>query len=96
MIWQIIPTFGEFVLAIVMWFACFFIGFLLTENVHTAIWMKVEAFDMRPFNCRKCLTTHITWICFTMLAYLSGWRYLYLGAMAAAWTYYILAHRDYE
>lgn len=91
----LIPTLGELVLSMVIWGLCFFVGFLLTENANTALWLKLQPLlDMRPFNCRLCLTTHITLVTFLIIAYLGGWHFLYLGAAGTIWTFYILSHRD--
>lgn len=92
----VIPTLPEVVISMALWLACFVGGFLLTENANTAIWLKLTFLDMRPFNCRLCLSTHLTWLSFLFAAYAGGWHFLYLGAMGSCWIYYILSHRDDE
>lgn len=91
------PDVTELTVSILIWFACFFAGFLLTENSNTALWLKLPPLlDMRPFNCRLCCSTHLTWLSFLFAAYAGGWHYLYLGAMGSLWTWHILKHRDDE
>lgn len=91
-----IPTAWELIASMVIWMLCFFAGFMLTENQNTALWLHIQAFDMKPFSCRKCLSTHLTWLSFLFAAYAGGWHFLYLGAMGSWWMYYILNHRHEE
>lgn len=90
-----IPGLVDWVFAAFIWLDAFIAGYLLTEH-RDALWLKLpRLLDMRPFNCRLCMTCHLTWMGFGALGF---WRpcYWILGVAATAWTWYILSHRDDE
>lgn len=88
MIWQIIPTFCEFIAIFFTTLVCYVTAWMLTSNANTAIWMKLEMFDLRPFNCPICLNFWTTLFGFVILAYALNPFFLLWGTIAAGMTTY--------
>lgn len=65
----------QFILLILTTIISFILGYYLTETKYDI--SKYKLFNMKPFNCRKCLTFHITWVLNTILALL--FNSLYMG-----------------
>lgn len=89
-----IPSIWQFTGMVIIWFTAFFLGFLLTEQKDCALFLKYPAlFDMRPFNCRTCLSTHLHWITCVFCAYFNSPYWLIWVMPGSVWMYYILSKR---
>lgn len=49
-----------------------FFGWLLTENNRWSLTRISPFFDRKPFNCRPCLTFHLLWIMYVLVAFVTG------------------------
>lgn len=76
-----------FILFISINILAFIIGRLLTlDTSKWPVWL-----NMKPFNCRKCLTTHISWVLNTFIGLLIGnWIYIIAGIIVAGVIYYLI------
>ncbi len=45
-----------------------FLGWLLTQNKRWTLSRLSSFFDRKPFNCRPCLTFHLLWAMYTLVA----------------------------
>ena len=51
--------------------------------------------DTKPFNCKKCLSTHSAWVMHTFIALCIGnWIYFICGIIAAVAIYKLIDHED--
>lgn len=86
----------EFILAIAVMLLSFVLGYELTEG-RLPLREISPMFDMKPFSCRLCLSTHITWIAETCLAILfASWPLFAFGLACAAAVYYAIWHDTKE
>lgn len=54
-----------------------------------------ECLDFKPINCRKCLSTHISWVLNTLVATLiNSWFYFIIGILTAGVIFYLLDRED--
>lgn len=47
-----------------------FFGWLFTENSRWALTRIWSGFGRKPFNCRPCLTFHLLWIMYMVVAFM--------------------------
>lgn len=68
----------------------FIVGKTVTELIKLPVWL-----DMKPFNCRKCCTTHLTWVLNTLVGLiLSNWIYIILGIIMAICSYVLINNEE--
>ena len=69
----------------------FIIGKLFTEgSFKLPSWL-----DMKPFNCRKCLTTHIIWVLDTLIGLIVGsWIYIVCGILLGVCIYLLINNEE--
>ena len=81
----------QFILAIAIALLSFVAGYVLTETRYSLSRWRV--FDMRPFNCRLCLSTHLTWVSETAAALAFGSVPMgAFGLACAAGVYYAIRY----
>ena len=86
----------QFILAISVMLLSFALGYEMTEGGWQLTRLS-PMFDMKPFTCRLCLSTHITWIAETCLALLfASWPLFAFGIACAAAVYYAIWHDTKE
>ncbi len=57
-----------------------FLGNLFTENKYVALTQFSKKFNRKPFNCKPCLTFHLLWILYTIVAVIiSSWLVWAIG-----------------
>lgn len=62
----------------------------LVEIIKLPKWL-----DFKPFNCKKCLSTHICWVLNTLVALIAGSAFYFIAGIAAAATiYYLIDNED--
>ena len=62
----------QFIVNIAIVLIAYILGYVLTEQY--PISDKWKGFDQKPFNCRLCLSTHLSWVTSTAVALL--WKSL--------------------
>lgn len=69
----------------------FIIGKLFTEgSFKLPSWL-----DMKPFNCRKCLTTWTSWILNTLVGLMvSNWIYIICGTISSTVIFYLIHNEE--
>lgn len=71
--------------------ASFVIGRLFTEgSIKLPYWL-----DMKPFNCRKCLTTWTSWVLNTLVALIVGSViYFICGTISSAVIFWLIYNEE--
>ena len=73
----------KFLLLLASVFAGYFLGYLFTETKYRLA--RYRVFQMKAFECRKCLSTHIAWVSSTLIATLfEDWYVFIIGLIFAA------------
>lgn len=73
----------KFILLVLCVFIGYTLGFVLTETKYRLA--KYRLFQFQAFECRKCLSTHITWVLTTLCSTLfSDWLMFIIGLFFAA------------
>ena len=68
----------------------FIVGKTVTELIKLPAWL-----DMKPFNCRKCLTTWISWVLNTLLGLIVGdWIYILCGTISSSVIFYLIYNEE--
>jgi uncharacterized protein YneF (UPF0154 family) len=73
----------KFLLLILSVFLGYFLGYFFTETKYRLA--KYDVFKMTVWECRKCLSTHITWVTSTFISLLfHDWIMFIIGLFFAA------------
>lgn len=73
----------KFLLLLTSVFAGYFLGYFFTETKYRLA--RYRVFQMKAFECRKCLSTHIAWVTSTFIATLfEDWYVFIIGLIFAA------------
>lgn len=82
---------GLFILFISINILAFIAGHIFTDGIiELPKWL-----DVNPFNCRKCLTTHIAWVLNTLVGLIVGsWLYVVLGVIFAGIIYWLIRNEE--
>lgn len=59
--------FIQIIFVIILCLLALWLGWLLTEHPRYALMLNFPDLDRKPFNCRPCLTFHITWLEFAFI-----------------------------
>lgn len=74
----------EFFLILLLCLSGVYLGWLFTESKQHNLSKLSDKLNRKPFNCRPCLTFHITWILFAVTAYLIySVRLFFIGIVCA-------------
>lgn len=73
----------KFILLVLCVFIGYTLGFIFTETKYSL--SRYRLFQFQAFECRKCLSTHITWVLTTLCSTLfSDWLMFIIGLFFAA------------
>ena len=73
----------KFLLLILSVLIGYFLGYFLTETKYRLA--RYDVFKMTVWECRKCLSTHITWVTSTFISLLfNDWIMFTIGLFFAA------------
>ena len=76
----------KFLLLVISVLFGYTMGFILTETKYRL--GKYPLFQFQGFECRKCLSTHITWVTSTFISLLfNDWIMLIIGLIFATFLF---------
>ena len=86
----LIPSLWEFIVLLVMMFLSIPISYLLMFNPKFTL-LQLDAFNIEPFNCTKCMQFWVNFIPNVFLAYIWNPMFLLWGLItASALTYSVI------
>lgn len=86
----------ELILILAICSAGVYLGWLFTESKQHALNRLSEKLNRKPFNCRPCLTFHITWLLFGIVSFLIYSPRFFLIGIICSFILFILLYIEHK